>query len=75
MSRDGVVRTRGRTRRRAAPVTVLLCVLASLATGCGIRATSVPVDAGAAPSRVGCVLPNDRESPDGGGATSVVRVY
>ncbi|MFE0766645.1 hypothetical protein ACFW4X_33125 [Streptomyces smyrnaeus] len=76
MSRDGVVRRRGRTRRRrAAPVTVLLCVLASLATGCGIRATSVPVDAGAAPSRVGCVLPNDRESPDGGGATSVVRVY
>ncbi|NSC23540.1 hypothetical protein FM076_21245, partial [Streptomyces albus subsp. chlorinus] len=45
------------------------------ATGCGIRATSVPVDAGAAPSRVGCVLPEDRERPDGDGADSIVRLY
>ncbi|MGV9692993.1 hypothetical protein ACWDUX_28240 [Streptomyces sp. NPDC003444] len=29
-------------------------VLAALVTGCGIRTTSVPVDAGAAPSRVPC---------------------
>ncbi|WP_369203730.1 hypothetical protein [Streptomyces sp. PU-14G] len=55
---------------------ILLCVLASVAAGCGIRATSVPVDAGAAPSRVGCVLPGDHESPhDAGGAQAVVRVY
>ncbi|MBO8186836.1 hypothetical protein [Streptomyces spirodelae] len=61
-------------RRRVAAL-ALLCALASLATGCGIRATSVPVDAGAAPSRVGCVLSDDRESPEGGGSASVVRVY
>ncbi|MBO8196139.1 hypothetical protein ITI46_31525 [Streptomyces oryzae] len=62
---------------RRAAVPALLCVLAALGTvsGCGIRATSVPVDAGAAPSRVGCVLPNDRESPRSSGGNSVVRVY
>lgn len=38
-----------------------LAVLCALLSGCGIRSTSVPVDAGAAPSRVGCVLPGDRE--------------
>ncbi|RCG19425.1 hypothetical protein DQ392_11810 [Streptomyces reniochalinae] len=54
---------------------MLLCVLAALATGCGIRATSVPVDAGAAPSRVGCVLPDEHESPRAGDARSLVRVY
>nr|WP_203593159.1 hypothetical protein [Streptomyces sp. SID9124] len=32
-----------------------LCAV--LATGCGIRTTSVPVDAGAAPSRVPCAMP------------------
>lgn len=41
------------------------CALAFLATGCGIRATSVPVDAGAAPSRVGCVLPGTDEGGTG----------
>ncbi|MGI5349237.1 hypothetical protein ACQEU8_13720 [Streptomyces sp. CA-250714] len=62
-------------RRATAPA--LLCVLAALAmlSGCGIRATSVPVDAGAAPSRVGCVLPNDHKGPDGGDTASVIRVY
>ncbi|MGW8378865.1 hypothetical protein [Streptomyces sp. ODS28] len=38
---------------------------ALLASGCGIRATSVPVDAGSAPSRVGCVLPGEEKGPDG----------
>ncbi|MFF6837803.1 hypothetical protein ACFY8X_03280 [Streptomyces tanashiensis] len=38
-------------RRR---VYVLAAALTALVTGCGIRTTSVPVDAGAAPSRVPC---------------------
>ncbi|MFE8939254.1 hypothetical protein ACFYNX_17365 [Streptomyces sp. NPDC007872] len=33
--------------------------LAALVAGCGIRTTSVPVDAGAAPSRVPCVTAGD----------------
>ncbi|MGP3985450.1 hypothetical protein [Streptomyces sp. 3N207] len=76
MSRRTALRGPGRARCRGTAA-ALLCVLASLvtATGCGIRATSVPVDAGGAPSRVGCVLPNDRQNPDGGAGTSVVRVY
>lgn len=48
--------------------------LAGLLTGCGIQATSVPVDAGAAPSRVACAFP----SPGPGGftdGTTTVRVY
>ncbi|MEW2223454.1 hypothetical protein AB0939_29870 [Streptomyces sp. NPDC006990] len=61
--------------RRAALGALALSLLVPLAAGCGIRATSVPVDAGAAPSRVGCVLPDDHESPEGGGGASVVRVY
>ncbi|MFF9148857.1 hypothetical protein ACF1BN_28775 [Streptomyces sp. NPDC014861] len=40
-------------RPRTAAVAAL-AVLAVLGTGCGIRTTSVPVDAGAAPSRVPC---------------------
>ncbi|WP_406137036.1 hypothetical protein [Streptomyces sp. NBC_01089] len=40
-----------------------LAALCALTAGCGIRNTSVPVDAGAAPSRVPCDLPAD----DGGG--------
>ncbi len=32
-------------------------LLAAGTAGCGIRATSVPVDAGAAPSRVSCAVP------------------
>ncbi|MFF8283640.1 hypothetical protein ACF06W_13045 [Streptomyces albus] len=67
-------RSAGRSVRRAGPL-ALLCVLASLAAGCGIRATSVPVDAGAAPSRVGCVLPTDQESPPGSDGDAFVRVY
>ncbi|GAA3073993.1 lipoprotein [Streptomyces roseofulvus] len=37
--------------------TAAMVALALLATGCGIRTTSVPVDAGAAPSRVPCNVP------------------
>lgn len=57
---------------------------ATLLAGCGIRPTSVPVDAGAAPSRVGCVLPGGGEATaegtdpgkaGGSAATTAVRVY
>ncbi|MEV4877891.1 hypothetical protein AB0K72_17720 [Streptomyces cyaneofuscatus] len=58
-----------RASRRRGAVAVLGAVLAavSLASGCGIRTTSVPVDAGAAPSRVPCKLPSadvTTRSPD-----------
>ncbi|MFF5975967.1 hypothetical protein ACFY7C_31105 [Streptomyces sp. NPDC012769] len=45
-----------RRRRTGLPgqALVLGAVCAALLTGCGIRTTSVPVDAGAAPSRVPC---------------------
>lgn len=42
-------------RPAAALATAALCAV--LATGCGIRTTSVPVDAGPAPSRVPCAMP------------------
>ncbi|UQX05116.1 GerMN domain-containing protein [Streptomyces sp. RerS4] len=43
-----------------------LCALGALTTGCGIRATTVPVDVGAAPSRVSCENP-DEPAPGQGG--------
>lgn len=46
--------------RSAAGALGAVLMAAMLASGCGIRTTSVPVDAGAAPSRVPCGLP----SPD-----------
>ncbi|WP_431948890.1 hypothetical protein [Actinacidiphila sp. bgisy167] len=42
---------------RRAPLLVLLGVV--LLAGCGIRTTSVPVDAGPAPSRVSCAVPDE----------------
>ncbi|MFE2376742.1 hypothetical protein [Streptomyces sp. NPDC059398] len=59
---------------RAAATAVGLAALCALAAGCGIRNTSVPVDAGAAPSRVPCDLPADdgaSQEPQG----IPVRVY
>lgn len=46
-----------RTGSRAVAALVGVTALFAVATGCGIRDTSVPVDAGAAPSRVACDLP------------------
>ncbi|MET7370117.1 hypothetical protein ABZS61_30450 [Streptomyces sp. NPDC005566] len=43
---------RGHGRAAAALAAVMVC--AALAAGCGIRSTTVPVDAGAAPSRMPC---------------------
>ncbi|MGW9041569.1 hypothetical protein ACWGQL_03235 [Streptomyces lydicus] len=45
--------------RRAAAV----AALALAAAGCGIRGTSVPVDAGGAPSRVSCKAPASETAP------------
>ncbi|AXK35947.1 hypothetical protein DVA86_28405 [Streptomyces armeniacus] len=64
---------RGRLARLAA-TTLALGTAATLLGGCGIRSTSVPVDAGAAPSRVACMIPGGGETravPDGAAA----RVY
>lgn len=50
-------------------VPVVAAVLAAVTAGCGIRTTSVPVDAGGAPSRVPCSLsdaPALTASPDAG---------
>ncbi|WP_398911741.1 hypothetical protein OG209_15360 [Streptomyces sp. NBC_01383] len=50
------MRSERRGRRPAAAVAgAALCAI--LAAGCGIRTTSVPVDAGPAPSRVPCEMP------------------
>ncbi|MFB7912470.1 hypothetical protein [Streptomyces sp. NPDC056061] len=47
-----------RARRRAAALAGAV-LTAALAAGCGIRTTSVPVDAGPAPSRVPCTTSSD----------------
>jgi hypothetical protein len=44
-------------------VTLLGLALAAVLSGCGIRSTSVPVDAGAAPSRISCTVPSPPRSP------------
>lgn len=69
-------RARMRVRPACAALAACLAVLGALTSGCGIRSTSVPVDAGAAPSRVGCVLPGDRETAGQNGKGNLpVRVY
>ncbi|SEB65027.1 hypothetical protein SAMN05428945_0754 [Streptomyces sp. 2224.1] len=47
-----------RPGRRTGRRTAAVVVLALAAAGCGIRGTSVPVDAGGAPSRVSCKAPS-----------------
>ena len=52
----------------------LVVLSLSAVAGCGIRATSVPVDAGAAPSRVSCAVPlSEASTPTAGSAK--VQVY
>ncbi|GGP36037.1 GerMN domain-containing protein [Streptomyces sindenensis] len=53
---DVTDRRRGALRGRSAVSLAGLLAVAALVSGCGIRTTSVPVDAGAAPSRVPCRL-------------------
>lgn len=52
-------RTFGRTAGTGA---LVAAALTALVTGCGIRTTSVPVDAGAAPSRVPCSVTGESSS-------------
>ncbi|MFI9099672.1 hypothetical protein ACIGXA_04040 [Streptomyces fildesensis] len=69
--RNGPRSTRARTIRTAA----LLAALVTVATcGCGIRTTTVPVDAGPAPTRVSCAVPQATVPPETPG-TTVVKVY
>ncbi|MFH9421312.1 hypothetical protein [Streptomyces sp. NPDC017529] len=66
--------SRVRLRRRAAALAAAaLAALAPALAGCGIRGTSVPVDAGSAPSRVSCKVPGPAAPavPDG----APVKVY
>ncbi|GAA0586563.1 hypothetical protein [Streptomyces crystallinus] len=59
--------------RRLLGGALALLALGGAATGCGIRPTAVPVDAGPAPSRVPCEVPGNAVSPQFEGVT--VRVY
>ncbi|MFJ8858178.1 hypothetical protein ACIRD8_07040 [Streptomyces sp. NPDC102451] len=63
---------RGPRRAVAALAAVVAC--AALAGGCGIRSTSVPVDAGAAPSRMPCRTASAEATAPPPGNVSV-RVY
>ncbi|WP_424569936.1 hypothetical protein [Streptomyces sp. CH-036] len=53
---DVTYRRRSALRGRSVVSLAGLLAVAALLSGCGIRTTSVPVDAGAAPSRVPCRL-------------------
>ncbi|MBM9504625.1 hypothetical protein [Actinacidiphila acididurans] len=57
----------------AARTAAVLAVAGGLLTGCGIRSTSVPVDAGPAPSREACAVP--RTNPTPGPDTVLRQVY
>ncbi|MGW7417755.1 hypothetical protein [Streptomyces sp. NPDC054863] len=62
-----------RLKKRAGVVCAVLVALAATA-GCGIRTTQVPVDAGAAPSRVSCDVPA-KSADEQAQAGSTVRVF
>lgn len=53
------------TRTRRTLAGIALGVLLTGACGCGIRATTVPVDVGAAPSRVSCDTPDQAGGQSG----------
>ncbi|MGW6457758.1 hypothetical protein ACWF94_17905 [Streptomyces sp. NPDC055078] len=64
-----------RARRGAVPPAGILALLGALIlTGCGIRPTPVPVDAGPAPSRVPCEVSGEN-LPQGQPQRFPVRVY
>ncbi|WP_406146389.1 hypothetical protein [Streptomyces sp. NBC_01012] len=60
--------------RRAGAALAAVVACAALAAGCGIRSTSVPVDAGAAPSRMPCRTTSAEASVPPAGSVSM-RVY
>ncbi|MCB5909591.1 hypothetical protein [Streptomyces pinistramenti] len=57
-------RGHGNAWRRGASVVVLAGALALTVAGCGIRGTSVPVDAGGAPARVSCKVADGGKAQD-----------
>ncbi|QGV78896.1 hypothetical protein [Streptomyces ficellus] len=61
--------------RRAAVALAGFAVVAAVATGCGIRTTSVPVDAGAAPSRLPCSVSGEDVEPRAQAQQVPVRVF
>jgi hypothetical protein len=69
----GAPRRRGAGRRAVAALAAV-AACAALAAGCGIRSTSVPVDAGAAPSRMPCRTASAEATAPPQGNVSV-RVY
>ncbi|HEY5832767.1 hypothetical protein [Streptomyces sp.] len=62
--------TRTGPRTAAGRLLVAGALLAAPLTGCGIRTTTVPVDAGPAPSRTSCAVPHAGTAPE---AETVVR--
>ncbi|WP_043180771.1 hypothetical protein [Streptomyces sp. NRRL F-5123] len=60
--------------RRPLVGVLLAATLLPLLGACGIRSTTVPVDAGPAPSRVSCQAPAPENSPDAVDA-AVVQIY
>ncbi|MER8044965.1 hypothetical protein [Streptomyces sp. NPDC094032] len=63
----------GRHRRGGALLVMGVALAAGLVSGCGIRTTSVPVDAGAAPTRVPCDVTGGAEAAGTQGVP--LRVY
>ncbi|OKK06125.1 hypothetical protein AMK26_08625 [Streptomyces sp. CB03234] len=61
--------------RRGAVALVGVAVVAAVASGCGIRTTSVPVDAGAAPSRLPCSVSGEDVASRSQAQSVPVRVY
>jgi hypothetical protein len=61
-------------RRLRAGMLAVVSLSGLLTAGCGIRDTSVPVDAGAAPSRASCAPPQSGRSSQVAGRISV-RIY
>ncbi|WP_323182409.1 MULTISPECIES: hypothetical protein [unclassified Streptomyces] len=70
----GTAERRTAGRGATAAVTVLSLLSLGLLSGCGIRATTVPVDVGPAPSRVSCKKPSTPPStPAGTGGMQGIR--
>ncbi|WP_030903526.1 hypothetical protein [Streptomyces sp. NRRL F-5126] len=71
---NGTTRAR-RARRGRAAVVLVATLTAALCSACGVRTTSVPVDAGAAPSRMPCAVGAKDPDANADPGTVPVRVY
>ncbi|MDH2391873.1 hypothetical protein QCN29_24450 [Streptomyces sp. HNM0663] len=67
--------TSSRTSRGAARRVAALLLGAAVLSGCGIRTTQVPVDAGTAPSRVPCEVSGEDAASDSQADGLSVRIY